>query len=311
MIRARRRFLWLVVLLVPVLIVVTWMDSRFRWRAQFVVRKSVGSVSDFPWSHVFAGTLPHKIRDSLDFEALRVTADRSGPGPCSVLWRTGGGSFWGRPEDGHSLEMALKYRLYDEFYLRGESSLREGDTVIDAGAHLGTFTAFAFQRGARRVILFEPDPVNAACLRQTFLTEVRKGTVVVLEQAVWDESRVLRFRESSNSLVGRVTNDPPPRAGDAQEIEVAATTIDAAVDKLQLDRVDVMKLNVEGAEREAVLGARQTIRRFRPRIIVNLEHHADDADVIPPLIETAAPGYRILWRGREQAFLYRSRGGLD
>lgn len=311
MTRARRLLLWLVVLLVTALILVTWVDSRFRWRAQFVIRKSLGSVSDFSWSHVFAGTLPHGLRDWLDFEALRATPEKRGPGPCSVLWATGLGAFWGRPEDGHSLEMALKYRLYDEFYLRDDASLRKGDTVIDAGAHLGTFTAFALQRGARRVILFEPDPVNAACLRQTFLAEVHSGKVAVLEQAVWDESGVMRFRESRDSLAGRVSNGPEPAAGDAREIVVRATTIDEAVKRLELDEVDVIKLNVEGAEREAVLGARQTIRRFRPRIIVNLEHHANDADVIPPLVEGAAPGYRILWRGREQAFFYRARGELD
>jgi FkbM family methyltransferase len=283
-----------------------WQEPGLRWRAQLIVNKSLGSLSGVPWSHVFAGILPHRVRDRLRFEALRVSAEKSGPGPCSVLWRTRLGGFWGRPGDGHSLEMALKYRLYDEFYLRGEASLRKGDTVIDAGAHLGTFTAFALEQGARRVILFEPDPVNAACLRQTFFADTDSGRVVILEEAVWHEPGVLRFQESSDSLLGRVSNAPQPAAGEKREIAVPATTIDDAVERLELGQVEVIKLNVEGAERNAVRGARQTIRRFRPRIVVSLEHHSDDAEVIPALIQSVAPGYRILWRGREEAFLYYS-----
>ena len=304
---AKRLVFWLVALLLPALILAVWVEPRFRWRAQLIVGKSVGSVSEVPWSHVFAGILPHRLRDALDFDALRVSAETSGPGPCSVLWRTRLGAFWGRPGDGHSLEMALKYRLYDEFYLRGAASVRTGDTVIDAGAHLGTFTAFALDRGARRVILFEPDPVNATCLRQTFFADTDSGRVVILEEAVWHEPGVLRFQQSSDSLLGRVSNAPQPAAGDPREIAVRATTIDDAVARLALEQVEVLKLNVEGAERNAVRGARETIRRFQPRIVVNLEHRADDADVIPGLIQSVAPGYRILWRGREQAFLYRSQ----
>jgi FkbM family methyltransferase len=203
--------------------------------------------------------------------------------------------------------MALKYRLYDEFYLRGEASLRKGDTVIDAGAHLGTFTAYALEHGARRVVVFEPDPVNAVCLRQTFVSDSDNGRVLILEEAVWHEPGVLRFHESGDSLLGRVSTAPQGPAGGKGDIAVTATTIDEAVERLELAQVDVIKLNVEGAERNAVRGARQTIRRFRPRIIVNLEHSADDAEVIPALIQSVVPGYRLVWRGREQAFLYCSQ----
>jgi FkbM family methyltransferase len=203
--------------------------------------------------------------------------------------------------------MALKYRLYDEFYLRGKASLRQGDTVIDAGAHLGTFTAYALARGARRVVVLEPDPVNADCLRQTFVTESFTGRVVILEEAVWHESGVLRFQESSDSLLGRVSNALRGPVRDQRELSVAATTIDEVVERLELKQVDVIKLNVEGAERNAVRGARHTILRLRPRIIVNLEHSPDDAELVPALVRSVVPGYRIVWRGREQAFFYWSR----
>jgi FkbM family methyltransferase len=221
-----------------------------RWRTQLVVSKSVGSMSEVPWSHVLPGILPHKLRDRLDFEALRVSAVKQGPGPCAVFWRTPVGDLWGRAGDGDSLEMALKYRLYDEFYMRGDASLRPGDTVIDAGGHLGTFTALALGKGAREVIVFEPDPVNATCLRQTFAPEIRSGKVQVLEAAVWNEPGVLKFQESTDSLLGRISN-ARDRSGAEGLIGVTVTTIDAAVEKLRVEKIDVIKLNVEGAERNA------------------------------------------------------------
>lgn len=306
MTRLERLLFWLFVLALSSAVLAMWVEPRLWWRTELVAGKAVGSMSGVPWPDVLAGVLPHKLRDHFDLEAVRIREQARGQGPCGVLWRTRVGDLWGRADDRDALEVAMVYRVYDEIFLRGDAALRPGDVVIDAGGHLGTFTALALGQGAQRVIVFEPDPVNATCLRQTFAPEIGGGSVVILEEAVWNEPGVLRFQESRDSLISRVSDPASPESGEP-EITVRATTIDAAVARLGIARVDLIKLNVEGAEANGVRGARETIRRFRPRIVVNLEHRPEDAEVIPGLVRGLVPDYRIAWRGRQEAFFYRPR----
>ena len=61
-------------------------------------------------------------------------------------------------------------------------------------------------------------------------------------------------------------------------------------------RVSYLKLDVEGAEREALLGCARTIRRWRPKLCVSAYHRNEDLFALPLLIEQIAPGYRFYLR---------------
>jgi hypothetical protein len=53
--------------------------------------------------------------------------------------------------------------------------------------------------------------------------------------------------------------------------------------------VDFIKMDIEGAERQALRGAQQTVARFRPRLAISLEHTPSDAEEIPTLIRSLWP----------------------
>jgi propanediol dehydratase large subunit len=76
---------------------------------------------------------------------------------------------------------------------------------------------------------------------------------------------------------------------------IQLTTIDAVVRELGLQRLDVVKMDVEGAEVRALRGARETLNRFRPRLAVATEHTSDfiqnNRDVIAT-VNAIAPFYR-------------------
>lgn len=67
------------------------------------------------------------------------------------------------------------------------------------------------------------------------------------------------------------------------------TTIDRIVDELHLQRVDLIKMDIEGSEKPALQGAARTIRRFNPRLTIATEHNADDYKAIPDYCE---PSFR-------------------
>jgi FkbM family methyltransferase len=177
-------------------------------------------------------------------------------------------------------------------YEQGKVQIRKGDIVLDLGAHLGTFTRFALQRGAAKVIAFEPEPSQIACLKQTFAEELKNGTVQVIEAAAWHHEGSARF--TPDGVGSRVTEDGP--------VSVSLTCVDKVVEELGLSTVDFIKADIEGAERHALAGATETIRRFRPRMAICIYHYVDDPQVIPGLITSIRPYSVCTNAAREQAF---------
>ena len=204
------------------------------------------------------------------------------------------GEFWSAEKDGGFL-LTLYEQLID-IYERYGVSVHPGDVVLDIGAYRGTFTRHALESGARVVVAFEPQPDNYACLEQTFAPEIARGAVRLVKTAIWDEAGTLQF--AGAGLTGHVSG-----ATDGT-ITVAATTIDDAVRDLGLDRVDFIKMDIEGAERHAVRGASQTLAKFQPRMALCVYHLPDDPKLIPALVLERQPKYRAREFGGEQTYFW-------
>ena len=89
-----------------------------------------------------------------------------------------------------------------------------------------------------------------------------------------------------NSAQGRVS-----QGGD---LTVRATTIDDTVRDLGLQSVDFIKMDIEGAERRALRGGRDTLARFQPRMVVCLYHGLDDQEVVPRVVLELQPQYQFV-----------------
>ena len=69
--------------------------------------------------------------------------------------------------------------------------------------------------------------------------------------------------------------------------------LDEIVSKLDLPRVDFVKMDIEGAERYALWGSGNTIRQFHPRMAICTYHLSDDVRLLPAIVKQAYPGYRV------------------
>jgi hypothetical protein len=106
-------------------------------------------------------------------------------------------------------------------------------------------------------------------------------------EGVWSSVTTLTFSESkltsgSNSFVSD--------QGGAK-MQLSVTTIDTLVKELHLPRVDYVKMDIEGSEREALRGAHNTLRTFKPRLMLDMYHRPDDPGVLPALIQDANAAY--------------------
>ena len=170
--------------------------------------------------------------------------------------RSGKGDFWlrrgGLRFDAPGLLAYLQAEhewLADSF---SEHSVRLNDIVLDVGAHVGVFTRVALDRGAAKVIALEPEPVNAECFRRNFKREIGEGRVVLVEKAAWSKMGKLPFAlGTSNSGTSSMVVEEPG----ATRIQVPADTIDHILEVLEIRKVHFVKMDIEGAEREALKGA--------------------------------------------------------
>ncbi len=70
------------------------------------------------------------------------------------------------------------------------------------------------------------------------------------------------------------------------------TTIDKMVRELGLKRIDFIKMDIEGSEREALTGAIETIRKHRPRMAISSYHLSDDPAVIQARVNLLRNDYQ-------------------
>ncbi len=279
-------------------------SGKVRWRVRILAWKFGGSLPYATWPELIAELRPSFLINPPNLPENSVRVKGHGEEPCPVLWDTVLGPFWGRLNDDSSLQGALQLQLLEGIYLRGPVTIRSGDIVIDCGSHLGTFSRFALGRGARLIVAFEPDPTNIACYKRTFQKEIASGGVVLVEAALWDKPGTLKFAETPYSDSGAVRSVLRPGWEPGRVIDVRATTLDDEIRRLNLPQVDFIKWNIEGAERYALRGSRETLARFRPRLVVSTNHLVDDPRVIPPLVLEVVPTYRVLTRGLQEAYFY-------
>ncbi|MFH1913398.1 MAG: FkbM family methyltransferase [Pseudomonadota bacterium] len=160
-----------------------------------------------------------------------------------------------------------------------------GDVVIDGGAFTGdTAAGFAACVGsAGQIVAFEPFADSHAALEHKAAGLCCPCACV--NRALWSDERTLRFAANADAPAGNAV-------ASHGAVEVRTTTIDAVADDLDLHSVDLVKLDVEGAEMEALVGARRTIERFRPRLQVCLYHSIEDLWRLPLYLAENHPGYR-------------------
>jgi FkbM family methyltransferase len=205
---------------------------------------------------------------------------------------TPSGKYW--IPAGDKVSYMLPFNLAEQathIYGTGEQGVHAGDVVLDCGANIGVFTRVALDAGAAKIIAIEPAPENLECLRRNYPSEIASGRVVVVPKGVWDKEDVLTLRlDPTNSAADSFVLN---RSTAVNEIKVPLTTIDKLAADLKLEKVDYIKMDIEGAEPNALTGAHDTIVKWKPRISISAYHKDDHPVRIPRIIMADRADYHM------------------
>jgi FkbM family methyltransferase len=165
-------------------------------------------------------------------------------------------------------------------------TVKKGDIVIDAGAWIGDYSAYAASKGAT-VYAFEPVQETFELLSQTsvlnnnLIIPIQKGLGVRVEDI---EISINKDSSASNSTLYNV--------GIKETISI--TTLDKFVEENGLKKVDFIKADIEGAERDMLRGATNVLKTFAPKLAICTYHLPDDPEILEQIIKEANPNYTVV-----------------
>lgn len=191
-------------------------------------------------------------------------------------------------------ENILKYRVTSEWvylkksrakdnirtlYFVPEIQFSDHEIIIDCGAYIGDTAELFYKKvPGCRVIALEPDQKNFESLQKLRLEGLK-----TIKAGAWSEDTTLSFSDEGGGTVSGAIS------------AIGNTKIETkALDHLsECQSATYIKMDIEGAELEALKGAKEIIRREKPKLAICIYHQPQDFFEIPLYIKTLNPDYKL------------------
>lgn len=174
---------------------------------------------------------------------------------------------------GGTMEIAGKYgwdfAIYHEIYnlldySRHGLGIQPGDTVVDLGGNIGIFTRYAYQMGASKIVTFEPDRRYFQMLKQN-----SPSSTILFNAAIGDKIGKLTLTESSHLGGSNLWHGKDPSV---TQYEVNVYTLSYLIDNGLVDKIDFLKVDIEGSEIIALEGIRDEHLANIRNVVVEYHH---------------------------------------
>ena len=196
---------------------------------------------------------------------------------------------------GHAIENRLywygKFGHEPESFLPWLKAASHAQVVLDIGANTGLYSLGAGAKNpAAQIFAFEPMPRVANLTRKNAQLNP-SFNIQVKQNAVCDQGGAVTLHDPGGDQPASASLKSDFLDCDQETIEVEAVRIDNFVVAQKLERVDLIKLDVEGVEEIALRGMQQTIEKFKPTLFIEvLDNRPDLVAELNKLVEL---GYRI------------------
>ncbi len=190
---------------------------------------------------------------------------------------------------GDIVDWHIYYGFSDEVKDKLFSFIKPGDTVLDIGANMGeTGLNFAKRVGAEgRVIGFEPDKDNFRRLTENVhLNQFENFHLVNKGLGDVPGGFLIKMNETEPGNAGSKRIIGTSKSDSAEDMKVEIIRLDDFIGEAQIDKIDFIKMDVEGYEMNVLLGGKKVISKFKPKMFLELHDHK--------LIEQGYSGNQLL-----------------
>lgn len=181
---------------------------------------------------------------------------------------------------------------YEHLIEFGSMLLSKSGDAIDGGANQGLFSVAFASKTKGKVVAVEPIPWQVERIKKNLeLNELTNCTAV--EAAISDSLGTAKLDIASGDVRASLADGP-----DSENfLEVTTTTIDEIVESQRLNNLELLKLDVEGAELSALIGAHQTLKTQTPIVCVEAWDFEMFAEIREILLQYGYAPYFFSARG--------------
>lgn len=199
----------------------------------------------------------------------------------------------------------LYHEIFDSFIENPSSynhpgiGYKDRKWVMDAGAAEGFFSVFALENSPGKVFCIEPLSVMKPALERTLATY--SGRSIVITAALGEKPGLSEIQIDGDHICDSkiLLNASPVEQPDNTSIteEVTIVTIDQIANQYSLGEEGVIKMDIEGFEMAALMGAINTMKRYKPALAIAVYHDLENAKRCAEIIMGANPQYKLEYRG--------------
>lgn len=179
-----------------------------------------------------------------------------------------------------NIDEGVQYFVDDIIFEKGyecfiDCGAFDGDTVINLKKLKGEI---------EKAVLFEPEKVNFEKLKENIKAESIAKELILFPCGVWNKTELLTFKsglQGSSSIA------------ESGDVHVQCISLD---DVLIGFEPTFIKMDIEGAEYEALLGAENIIKNYKPDLAISIYHKVEHIIEIPLLIKKFNPKYKLYLR---------------
>jgi FkbM family methyltransferase len=247
---------------------------------------------------------PNHVRlplNNADYRKLRTDVD------SRYLVERGTYRAAGRMLNRYKLENGIEMHLHpvvvcttfsvEHYAYRGSETIaaQPDDVVVDGGGCWGDTALYFADKvsPSGRVFCYEFDSANLKILEENLgLNPALQKRIDIVQNALWDKSGEA-IEYAAHGPATTLNASGMSAAGSTSGSTVTTLTIDDLAAQQKLERVDFIKMDVEGAELRALKGAESVLRKHRPKLAISLYHKPDDFVEIPEYLLNLDLGYRF------------------
>lgn len=167
---------------------------------------------------------------------------------------------------------------------------QKGDVILDLGAFDGVSAVDYLVEldGNAEVIAMEPGKDNYDYILKNIESFHYKDKIQVINQGSWSKKKKMYFSydvvHPGASVVEKGTK--------YSRYEIDVTDVDSLVQELKLEKVSLIKMDIEGAELESLKGVTEVIKKYKPKLQISIYHKPEDYWEISNFIENLGLGYK-------------------
>lgn len=183
-------------------------------------------------------------------------------------------SIWGASRGGEIYDEELIKNFYNSIIFN-----RDRINFFDIGSNTGSFIFLPLLNSTIHCYAFEPNPLAYDALVENIQLNNLSDNVKSYNVGVWDSEKQMELKipkDTTDSGLATFGNDPSrfiydDKSGEFTTHTIDCITIDGIFEQLNLESLDVIKIDTEGAELSILKGGEKTLREFKPTILLEFD----------------------------------------